>query len=173
MRTPSLLARRTLTVAASAALPLTLAVPAALAAGVDVTASGSTVTATTTSCPNGGNAALLDSGQADFAAGRQTELRSGTATWQGLRTGTYQTVVVCSDGSTLGPVPVSVSASRSPNPSPTASAPSRPVGGVRGGLGGTVRDSGTLTLTAGGTLVAVALVGGAWYLRRRAGGRRT
>ncbi|MFI7382542.1 hypothetical protein [Streptomyces sp. NPDC049813] len=166
MRTPSLRARRGLTVAAATALPLVLAGPAALAAGVDVRADGSTVTATTASCPNGGSAALLDSGQADFAQGRQTSLGSGRAVWRDLRPGTYQTVVVCSDGSTLGPVPVTVSARPATDPS------ARPVGGVQGGLGGTVRDAGTLTLAVGAALVASASLGGAWYLRRRALGRR-
>ncbi|MET9494804.1 hypothetical protein [Streptomyces sp. NPDC006552] len=164
MRTPSLLARRALTVAAAAALPLAGAAPS-LAAGVDVTADGSTVTATTTACPHGGDATLLDSGQADFTQGRRATLVSGRAVWQGLGPGTYQTVVICSDGSTLGPVPVTVTAR------PATAPVSHPAGGVRGGLGGTVRDTGTLTLAVGGALVAVASVGAAWYLRRRALGR--
>ncbi|MYW64379.1 hypothetical protein GTY65_09885 [Streptomyces sp. SID8379] len=163
MRIPSTraLAHSSLVVAAAAALPLTLAAPAAHAAGITVTANGSTVTATTTSCQNGGNGSLLAAGQADFAQGRQMALSSGSVTWTGVSSGTYTAVVVCADGSTAGTQSVTVSAS------PTISATSSPLGGVRGGLGGGSEDYGTLTYAAGGTLVAAALVGGVWYLRRR------
>ncbi|MEV1021036.1 hypothetical protein [Streptomyces sp. NPDC050264] len=168
MRTASLFVRRGLTVVAAASLPLTLAAPAAFARdNLDVTASGSTVTATTTACPKGGNASLLSPGQADFAQGRQTPLASGSAGWQGLGSATYQVVVACADGSTVGPVSVTVTAGS------TISATSSPIGGVRGGLGGAAEDFGTLTLAAGGALVAAAVVGGAWYLRRRSPGQRT
>ncbi|MFJ8821076.1 hypothetical protein ACIREE_04770 [Streptomyces sp. NPDC102467] len=168
MRTASLLARCGLTVAAAASLPLTLAAPAAFAwDNLDVTASGSTVTATTTACPKGGNASLLTAGQANFAQGRQTPLNSGSASWQGIGSGSYQVLVACADGSTVGPASVTVTAGS------TISATSSPLGGVRGGLGGAAEDFGTLTLAAGGTLVAAAVVGGAWYLRRRSTGQRT
>ncbi|MEV5611173.1 hypothetical protein [Streptomyces sp. NPDC052225] len=166
MRTTSILARCGLTVTAAAALPIAFAAPSAFAAGISVTSSGSTVQATTSSCPNGGNASLLSSGQANFAEGRQTPLSTGNASWQGVASGTYQVVIACSDGSTVGPQSVTVTAS------PTISATSSPVGGVRGGLGGAAQDFGTLTLAAGGTLVAAAVVGGAWYLRRRGAGQR-
>ncbi|MER5948134.1 hypothetical protein ABT127_18970 [Streptomyces sp. NPDC001904] len=161
MRITSTIARSGLTVAAAAALPLALAAPAAHASGVTVTAEGSTVTATTTACPNGGNGSLLAAGQADFAQGRQTALTSGSATWTGVASGTYTVVVVCADHSTAGTQSVTVSAS------PTISATSSPRGGVRGGLGGGSEDYGTLTYAAGGTMVAAAVAGGIWYLRRR------
>ncbi|MGY0021989.1 hypothetical protein [Streptomyces sp. cg35] len=165
MRTTSLLARCGLTLAAAAAVPWAAA--PAHAAGIDVRSSGSTVTATTTACQNGGNASLLAPGQGSFAQGKQTPLSSGTASWQGLSSGTYQVVIACADGSTVGPASVTVTAS------PTISATSSPIGGVRGGLGGAVQDYGTLTFAAGGTLVAAAAVGGVWYLRRRGTGQRT
>ncbi|MFI7011851.1 hypothetical protein [Streptomyces sp. NPDC050145] len=171
MRITSILARSGLTVAA--ALPLTLAAPAAHAGGPSgggglvVSTSGSTVTARTQACPNGGNGSLLSAGQADFAQGRQQPLVGGSATWTSVSSGTYTVVVVCNDGSTAGTRSVTVTAS------PTISATSSPLGAVRGGLGGAVQDYGTLTLAAGGTLVAAAVVGGAWYLRRRGTGQRT
>ncbi|NEB76238.1 hypothetical protein G3I40_13545, partial [Streptomyces sp. SID14478] len=152
MRTSSLLARSALTVAAAAALSSAPAATA-FAAGINVTSSGSTVTATTTSCPNDGNASLLASGQADFAQGRQTPLTGGTASWTGVGSGSYQVVAACADGSTVGPASVTVTSS------PTISATSSPIGGVRGGLGGAAEDFGTLTLAAGGTLVAAAALG--------------
>ncbi|MFJ9038845.1 hypothetical protein ACIRF8_19905 [Streptomyces sp. NPDC102406] len=161
MRTTSLRAPRALTVAAATALPLLLGAPVASAAGVDVAADGSAVTATTDSCPHGGTAALLRSGQADFAGGSRAALGSGGATWRDVAPGTYQVVVACSDGTTLGPVPVTVRAV------PAGSATPRPSGAVRGGLGGTVREAGTPALVAGGALIAAA-VGAVWYLRRRA-----
>lgn len=171
MRITSILARSGLTVAAAAALPLTLAAPAAHAGGptggLVVSTSGSTVTARTQACPNGGNGSLLSAGQADFAQGRQQPLVGGSVTWTGVGSGTYTVVVVCNDGSTAGTRSVTVAAS------PTISATSSPLGAVRGGLGGAVQDYGTLTLAAGGTLVAAAVVGGAWYLRRRGTGQRT
>ncbi|WP_420031859.1 hypothetical protein ACN2WE_02940 [Streptomyces sp. cg28] len=161
MRITSTIARSGLTVAAAAALPLALAAPAAHASGITVTTEGSTVTATTTACTNGGNGSLLAAGQADFAQGRQMALTSGSTTWTGVSSGTYTVVVVCSDHSTAGTQSVTVSAS------PTISATSSPLGGVRGGLGGASEDFGTLTYAAGGTMVAAAVAGGIWYLRRR------
>ncbi|MFI7343421.1 hypothetical protein ACIBUY_36440 [Streptomyces sp. NPDC050085] len=167
MRTSSRLTRSALTVAAVAAVPLTLAGPA-FAAGITVTANDSTVTAMTTACQSGGNASLLSPGQANFAQGRQITLNSGTASWSGLSSGTYQVVIVCADGTTVGPASVNVTATATP----TVAATSSP-GAVRGGLGGTVEDFGPLTLTAGGLMVAAATVGGAWYLKRRGTGQRT
>ncbi|MBO1337967.1 hypothetical protein [Streptomyces sp. VRA16 Mangrove soil] len=161
MRITSTIARSGLTVAAAAVLPLTLAAPAAHANGITVTTGDSSVTATTSACPNGGNGALLAAGQADFAQGRQMALTSGSATWTGVSSGTYTVVLVCTDGSTAGTQSVTVTAS------PTISATSSPLGGVRGGLGGASEDYGTLTFAAGGALVAAAVVGGVWYLRRR------
>ncbi|MZD05228.1 hypothetical protein GTW43_09055 [Streptomyces sp. SID5785] len=168
MRTTSILARSGLTVAAAAALPLAFAAPAAHAGGgIDVSSSGSTVTARTTACPNGGNGSLMSAGQANFAQGRQQALSAGSATWQNVSAGTYTVAIVCADGSTAGTRSVTVASGA------TISATSSPLGGVRGGLGGAVQDYGTLTLAAGGALVAAGLAGGAWYLRRRGTGQRT
>jgi hypothetical protein len=36
-----------------------------------------------------------------------------------------------------------------------------------GGVGGAVRDYGTVTLVAGGALVGAGVIGAAWFLRRR------
>jgi len=46
----------------------------------------------------------------------------------------------------------------------TTASPSR---GVMGGVGGSSTDYGTVTLVAGGALVAGGVAGAAWYLRRR------
>ncbi|MCX3061697.1 hypothetical protein [Streptomyces beihaiensis] len=170
MRTTSILTRCGLTVAA-AVLPPAVVAPAALAATsveLNVTSSGSLVRATTTACPNAGNASLLSAGQANFAQGRQTPLNSGTAIWQNVSPGTYQVVVACSDGSTVGPTSVTVTRG-----TPTTSSTSTPIAGVRGGLGGAVHDVGPLTLAGGGALVAAGVTAGVWFLRRRAAGQRT
>ncbi|WP_372350588.1 hypothetical protein [Streptomyces sp. KL116D] len=166
MRTTFILARSGLTVAAAAALPLTLGASSAHADGITVTTTGSTVVASTSSCPGEANGSLLSPGQADFAQGKQQSLESGRATWLGVSSGTYTVVVVCKGGSPSFTQSVTVSAA------PTISATSSPIGGVRGGLGGAAEDFGPLTLAAGGTLVAAAVVGGAWYLRRRGAGQR-
>ncbi|MFI0236059.1 hypothetical protein [Streptomyces sp. NPDC016845] len=180
--------RRALAVAALTALPWTLAASTpAFADGVDVHADGSTVTAAADSCPYDGTAVLLASGQADAAQGRRTPLRAGTATWRNLGAGLYQVVIVCPDGTTQGPVPVTVPASRttspatSTNPSaspsatapapaspkPSASATPHPVGGVRGGLGGALKDPLPFRYAVGSALLVAAAAGGAWYLRHR------
>lgn len=165
MRTTQIFVRSGLTVAAAAALPLALAAPSAFAGGgITVTATGSTVKATTTACPNGGNASLMSNGNASFAQGRQVPLTGGSASWQNVSTGTHTVAVVCQDGTTAGSQTVTVGATASP----TVSSTSAPARGVRGGLGGGSEDRGTLTLVAGGALVALAAGGGgAWYLRRR------
>ncbi|MEU6394059.1 hypothetical protein [Streptomyces sp. NPDC046939] len=188
MRTASLLVRRVLAVAAPAALSWTLAAAApALADGVDVTAEGRAVTAATDACPRDGTAVLLSSGQADAARGRRAPLRAGKAVWRGLAPGTYQVVIVCPDGTTQGPVPVTVTAapaattpsspasSTAPSAAPSAPAaatPSafatpRPVGGVRGGLGGSLRDPLPYRYAVGGALLVTAAAAGALYLRGR------
>ncbi|MEG3628342.1 hypothetical protein [Streptomyces poriticola] len=162
------------TMAAAAVLPLTLtAGPAAAGPGISVSTTGSTVSVTTTACGrlNGswGTASLLTSTQASFAEGRQVAL-SGTsagqsASWSNVSPGTYTVVVVCSNNSTAGAQSVIVSAAPTPTrtPSPSAS-PSR---GVLGGVGGAVKDYGTVTLVAGAALAGTGLIAAAWFLRRR------
>lgn len=163
MRTTQIFIRSGLTIAAAAALPLALTAPSASAAGgITVTATGSTVTVTTAACPDGGNAALLSNGEANFAQGKQMELTGGSASWQNVSTGVHTVAVICEDGTTAGSQSVTVGAS------PTTSSTAAPARGVRGGLGGGSEDYGTTTLVAGGALVALAAGGGgAWYLRRR------
>ncbi|MEU9212321.1 hypothetical protein AB0D27_31410 [Streptomyces sp. NPDC048415] len=174
MRTTQLLLRSGLTVAAAAALPLTLAAPSAVAwgSGISVSTSGSTVSVTTSACPSNGssfgNASLLSSGQANFAQGRQAALTgtssSQSASWTGVSPGTFTVIVVCGNGSTAGTQSIVVSAPSTPTISATAS-PSR---GVMGGFGGAVKDYGTVTVVGGAALVAAGTVAAVWFLRRRA-----
>ncbi|NGO15078.1 hypothetical protein G5C60_47720 [Streptomyces sp. HC44] len=184
MRTTQMLVRSGLTVAATAALPLALTAGPASAVNtqITVTASGSTVQVNTTSCPTGGNASLLSSGQANFAQGRQVPLTGGTssqsASWSGVSAGTYTVIVVCTNGTTAGTQSVTVStsssptisatASPSPSPSPTLSPSPSPTRGVMGGTGGSSKDYSTVTYVVGGVLVATGVGGTAWFLRRRA-----
>ncbi|KPI20370.1 hypothetical protein OK074_1199 [Actinobacteria bacterium OK074] len=174
MRTNRLLVRSGLTVVAVATLPLVLAAPGASAAasGISVSTSGSTVSVTTTSCAqvNGsfGNASLLSSGQSSFAQGRQAALAGANGTqsaaWSNVGSGTFTVVVVCSNGTSAGQQAVAVSASSTRTPASTSASPTR---GVLGGMGGSVKDYGPLTLAAGGALVATGTVAAAWFLRRR------
>jgi surface antigen len=171
MRYSKPLLRSGLTVAAAAALPLTLAGPAASGPGISVSTTGSTVSVTTTACAqlNGswGTASLLDSSQSNFSQGRQVAL-AGTgsgqsAAWSGVGSGTHTVIVVCSNGTTAGTQSVVVAADPAPSPAASAS----PTLGVLGGIGGGSTDYGTVTLVAGGALVGTGLVATAWYLRRR------
>ncbi|WP_405622940.1 hypothetical protein [Streptomyces sp. NBC_00076] len=165
--------RSCLTGAAAAVLPLALtAGPAAAASGISVSTNGATVSVTTSACVSNNNgfgrASLLTSSQTNFAQGRQTELSGTNATqsalWSNVSPGTYTVIVVCNrDGAQAGSQAVIVSAAPTPTVSPTAS-PSR---GVMGGLGGAAKDYGTLTLAAGGALVATGAVATVWFLRRR------
>ncbi|KUO06855.1 hypothetical protein [Streptomyces sp. DSM 15324] len=174
MRTSRLLLRSGPAVAAAAVLPLVLtAHPAAAVSGISVSTTGSTVSVVTSACTqiNGswGTAALLGSGQASFAQGRQVALSGTTvsqsAAWSGVSPGTYTVVVMCSNGTTAGTQSVIVSAPSTPTISATASAsPSR---GVMGGLGGAARDVGPVTMGVGGALVGVGVIAAAWFLRRR------
>ena len=185
MRTTQMFVRAGLTVAASAALPLALTAGPAAAVNtqITVTSSGSTVQVNTTSCPGGGNASLLSSGQTSFAQGRQAAL-SGTssqsASWSGVSSGTYTVIVVCENGTTAGTQSITVStgtsptisatATPSPSPSPTRSPSPTATAtrGVMGGTGGSAKDYSTVTYTAGGILVATGVGATAWVLRRRA-----
>ncbi|MGW2047041.1 hypothetical protein ACWCPF_17955 [Streptomyces sp. NPDC001858] len=173
MRIPRFLVRSGLTLAAAAALPLALAPGPAAAriSGISVSTTGSTVSVVTSACTllNGswGTAALLASGQASFAQGRQVALSGTTAgqsaAWSGVSPGTYTVVVMCSNGNTAGTQSVIVSAPSTPTISATAS-PSR---GVMGGLGGAARDVGPVTMGVGGALVGAGVITAAWFLRRR------
>ncbi|MFE6280982.1 hypothetical protein [Streptomyces sp. NPDC057877] len=174
MRTIKALTRSGLTVAAAAALPLALAAgPTAAVSGISVSTSGSTVSVTTSACTqvngNWGTASLLNSSQANFSQGRQVPL-SGTsalqsAAWSNVSPGTYTVIVMCSDNTTAGTQSVIVS---SPPTTPTPTATASPSRGVMGGFGSTTKDYGTITLVAGGVLVATGGVAAAWFLRRRA-----
>ncbi|MET9773987.1 hypothetical protein ABZ023_06900 [Streptomyces sp. NPDC006367] len=187
MRISPPLLRRGPIVAAAAVLPALAAGPAAAGPGISVSTTGDTVSVTTTACArlNGswGTASLLTSVQGSFAEGRQVAL-TGTAagqsaTWNGIAPGTYTVVVVCSNNSTAGTQAVivssapspspSASVSASPSPSRTAASPSPSVSprGVLGGVGGAVKDYGTVTLAAGGALVGAGVIAAAWFLRRR------
>ncbi|MER6184769.1 hypothetical protein [Streptomyces sp. NPDC001652] len=169
MRTTQLLLRSGLTAAAAVALA---AVPAAAASGISVSTTGSTVSVTTSACSqvNGswGTASLLNSGQANFAQGRQVTLSGTTslqsAAWSNVSPGTYTVIVMCANNSTAGTQSVIVSTTTTPTISATAS-PSR---GVMGGLGGAAEDYGPLTLGAGAALVGIGGIAAAWFLRRRA-----
>ncbi|MEV6176940.1 hypothetical protein ACIHAR_00295 [Streptomyces sp. NPDC052016] len=172
MRTSRLLVRSRLTVAAAAALPLTVAAqPAAGVSGISVSTTGSTVSVVTSACAqiNGswGTASLLTSSQANFSQGRQVALSGTTisqsAAWSGVSPGTYTVIVVCSNGSTAGTQSVIVSAASTPTISATAS----PTRGVLGGMGGAVREYGTVTMVVGGALAGTGVIAGAWFLRRR------
>ncbi|WP_212914559.1 hypothetical protein [Streptomyces sp. TS71-3] len=193
MRTTQIVVRSGLA-AAALTLPLTLAAQTASAVGVNVSATGSTVRVATSACPHGGNASLLSSGQAIFAQGRQATLSMGTsqsASWANVTSGAHTVIVMCSDGTTAGTGRVSVAdattapATISPPPTtpppttrppttpppttimPTTTATASPPLGVQGGVGGGSSDYSTLTLAVGSTLVAAAVGGGAWYVRRR------
>ncbi|KKD06870.1 hypothetical protein [Streptomyces sp. WM6386] len=173
MRTTQLLLRSGPTAAAAIALA---AVPAVAASGISVSTTGSTVSVTTSACTqvNGswGTASLLNSGQANFAQGRQVTL-SGTpslqsAAWSNVSPGTYTVIVMCSNNSTAGTQSVIVSTTTTPTISATASATASPSRGVMGGLGGAAKDYGPLTLGAGAALVGIGGIAAAWFLRRRA-----
>jgi hypothetical protein len=173
MRTSRLLVHAGLTVTAAATLPLAVTAQPAAAriSGISVSTTGSTVSVVTSACAqiNGswGTAALLNSSQATFAQGRQVALSGTTvsqsAAWSNVSPGTYTVIVVCSNGSTAGTQSVIVSAASTPTISATAS----PTRGVLGGVGGAVRDYGTVTLAVGGALVGTGIIATAWFLRRR------
>ncbi|MER5178404.1 hypothetical protein ABT009_08550 [Streptomyces sp. NPDC002896] len=183
MRTYTQISVRSGLIAAAAALPLTLAAPSAVAeSGINVTSTGSTVSVNTAACPGGGNASLLSSGLTNFTQGRQAALAVGatnqTAAWSSVSPGAYTVVVNCNDGRNVGSQPVTVTLTPGLSTTPGLSntpglSPSSPILGVQGGIGGGIKDYGTLTMVGGGVMVAVALGGGAWYLRRRNTHHRT
>ncbi|MFG2516045.1 hypothetical protein [Streptomyces sp. NPDC048584] len=170
MRISKPLLRSAPAAAAAAALALTLAGPA-VAAGISVSTTGSTVSVITSACTqvNGqwGTASLLGGGQGSFSQGRQVALSGSasgqSAAWSNVSPGTYTVVVLCANGSTAGTQSVVVSTTPSPTVTPTAS----PTLGVMGGLGGGATDYGTVTLVAGGALVGTGIAATAWYLLRR------
>ncbi|MFC7305453.1 hypothetical protein ACFQVC_14625 [Streptomyces monticola] len=181
MRTTRISLRSGLTVAAVAAVaaPLALAAsPAAAAAptataGINVSATGSMVQVTTTSCPNGGKASLMGNGNASFAGGEQVDLAGGSASqsasWQGVSPGTYTVAVVCTGGASAGSQRVTVS-STTPSSSPSPSVrPTTPSGQVRGGLGGGAGEDTTVQIAGGAALALTAGLGGTWLIRRRRG----
>ncbi|MFD8609109.1 hypothetical protein [Streptomyces sp. NPDC059631] len=167
--------------AAAAAVTLALAAqPAAAGSGISVSTNGSTVSVTTSACTlvegGWGTASLLAPGQTSFAQGRRSALAGTTAhqtaAWQSVRPGTYTVIVVCANNITAGTQSVVVSAASRPTISATSApaASAAPSRGVMGGLGGAVRDYGTLTVAVGGTLVGAALIATGWVLRRRRSG---
>ncbi|PAZ09506.1 hypothetical protein CLM62_46280 [Streptomyces sp. SA15] len=175
MRNPSQLLRSGLTVAAATALPIVPAAgPATAQTGISVSTTGSTVSVTTSACTSGNNgfgrASLLSSGQTSFAQGRQADLAgtnaSQSALWSNVSPGTYTVIVICNrDGSTAGRQSVIVSPPTTPTIRATATA--SPTRGVMGGVGGTTKDYGTLTLAVGGGLVVTGVAATVWFLRRR------
>ncbi|GGN48766.1 hypothetical protein GCM10011579_001730 [Streptomyces albiflavescens] len=182
MRTTQIFLRSGLTVAAAAALPIALAAPSAVAvsSGISVSTTGSNVSVTTSACPSNGssfgNASLLTSGQTNFSQGRQASLTgtsaSQSASWSSVSPGTYTVIVVCANGTTAGTQSIIVSSPTIPTApkekAPTTSSTASPSRGVMGGLGGAVRNYGTVTVVGGAVLVASGSVAAVWYLRRRA-----
>ncbi|UXX96616.1 hypothetical protein N7U49_41545 [Streptomyces sp. AD2-2] len=177
MRTFQLLLRSGLTVTA-AALPLALtATTAGAASGISVSTTGTTVSVTTSACSQNrttgiwGTGSLLTSSQGSFAEGRKATLAGTTVSqstaWTNVTPGTYTVIVMCQNASTpVGTQTVIVT--RSTTPTATAAATTSPSRGVMGGLGGSTKDYGPLTLGVGGGLVGAGVIATAWFLRRRA-----
>ncbi|QNP68579.1 hypothetical protein IAG44_03215 [Streptomyces roseirectus] len=156
----------------AAAATVALAAGPAFAAGISVSTTGSTVSVVTSTCTTQvdgsyGTGSLLTSSQTSFSQGRQATLSGTTvsqsAAWTNVTPGTYTVMVRCADGRDAGSQVVIVSTASAPTISAT-SAPSR---GVLGGIGGGIRDYGTVTLAAGGALTAVGMLAAGWFLRRR------
>ncbi|MFM9370226.1 hypothetical protein [Streptomyces sp. Da 82-17] len=170
MRTSRISPRSGLFVAAAAAPLALLASPATAApTGINVSATGTTVQVTTTSCPSGGKASLMGNGSASFAGGEQVDLAGGgttqSASWQGVSPGTYTVAVICTGGASAGAQRVTVSSPTSTT-SPTTR-PTSPTGQFRGGLGGSAPEDAGMQIAGGATLALAAGLGGAWLLRRR------
>lgn len=178
MRTFQLLLRSGLTVTAAAALPLALtATTAGAASGISVSTTGTTVSVTTSACSQNrttgiwGTGSLLTSSQGSFAEGRKATLAGTTVSqstaWTNVTPGTYTVIVMCQNASTPAGTQT-VIVSRSTTPTARATATASPSRGVMGGLGGSTRDYGPLTLGVGGGLVGAGVIATAWFLRRRA-----
>ncbi|WP_328833239.1 hypothetical protein OHT77_39945 [Streptomyces sp. NBC_00252] len=177
MRTFQLLLRSGLTVTA-AALPLALtATTAGAASGISVSTTGTTVSVTTSACSQNrttgiwGTGSLLTSSQGSFAEGRKATLAGTTVSqstaWTNVTPGTYTVIVMCQNASTPAGTQT-VIVSRSTTPTARATATASPSRGVMGGLGGSTKDYGPLTLGVGGGLVGAGVIATAWFLRRRA-----
>ncbi len=168
MRTTRISARCGLVVAA-VAVPLALAAGPATAADISVSVTGTTVTASTTACPNGGKAALMSNGSADFAQGKQVDLTTSSAgqsaSWTGVSPGTHTVAVVCTGGASAGAAQVTVSGTATPTPRPTSTA--TPRGLARGGLGGGNQEDTTGQIAMGAAIAVATGVGGTWLMRRR------
>ncbi|MDQ8700876.1 hypothetical protein RCO28_00005 [Streptomyces sp. LHD-70] len=162
---------------AAVAAPLALVASPALAASgplvvptqINVTATGTTVQVTTTSCPSGGRASLMGNGSASFTGGEQVDLAGGgtskSASWQGVSPGSYTVAVICTGGASAGAQRVTVS-SPTATSSPTTR-PTSPTGQVRGGLGGGAPQDTAVRIAGGAALALTAGLGGAWLIRRR------
>ncbi|MFF6987422.1 hypothetical protein [Streptomyces sp. NPDC010273] len=177
MRTFQLLLRSGLTVTA-AALPLALtATTAGAASGISVSTTGTTVSVTTSACSQNrttgiwGTGSLLTSSQGSFAEGRKATLAGTTVSqstaWTNVTPGTYTVIVMCQNASTPAGTQT-VIVTRSTTPTARATATASPSRGVMGGLGGSAKDYGPLTLGVGGGLVGAGVIATAWFLRRRA-----
>ncbi|MDX3387640.1 hypothetical protein PV682_40290 [Streptomyces niveiscabiei] len=158
--------------AGASAAAVALAAGPAFAAGISVSTTGSTVSVVTSTCisqvsGNYGTASLLTSSQTSFSQGRQVALSGTTvsqsAAWTSVTPGTYTVMVHCADGRNAGSQTIIVSASTTP----TASSTTAPTRGVLGGIGGGIKDYGTVTLAAGGALTGLGVVAAGWFLRRR------
>ncbi|WP_415950446.1 hypothetical protein [Streptomyces sp. KLOTTS4A1] len=157
-------------------------------AGIKVTVDGSTVKATTKACTKGGRASLIGGGSSSFASGQQARLTEGSATWTGVRPGSYTVAVVCSGGDAAGSQRVTISGGATASPSttprtsptvrPTVPAPVTtptarpdvvPQGQVAAGLGGGApeRVDTSAQIAGGATAAVTAGVGGALLIRRR------
>ncbi|KND26086.1 hypothetical protein [Streptomyces acidiscabies] len=158
--------------AGASAAAVALAAGPAFAAGISVSTTGSTVSVVTSTCTTQvsgsyGTASLLTSSQTSFSQGRQVALSGTTvsqaAAWTSVTPGTYTVTVRCADGRNAGSQTIIVSASTTP----TASSTTAPTRGVLGGIGGGIKDYGTVTLAAGGALTGLGVVAAGWFLRRR------
>ncbi|MEV4437549.1 hypothetical protein AB0K09_00790 [Streptomyces sp. NPDC049577] len=156
---------------------------------------GATVTVNTMACGPGGHG----TGDASAVGGPAAfELKAGTGQEavagefkvpDSAKPGTYGIGMRCDNGKeATGDLVVaggdwskpSPSMSMSPSMAPSMSmspsmgmsmAPAKPPkGGMKTGVGGTSDGSGTAEIVAGATVLAVAAIGGTWYLRRRGNG---
>ncbi|MFI6941917.1 hypothetical protein ACIBI4_21810 [Streptomyces sp. NPDC050418] len=159
------------------------------AAGIKVTVNGSTVQATTSACSKGGRASLIGGGNGSFAGGQQAMLTGGSATWNGVKPGTYTVAVVCSGGDAAGSQRVTISGSSAATPTTAPTTPTTrptgtvttptlrpqpvspvvPQGRVSAGLGGGApeRVDTSVQIAGGAAFALTAGAGGAFLIRRR------